>query len=217
MPRPSLPLELHAHALQHALGVIAASAPGRSTVVRPRRTGRRAAARTSPARSRSAARSRCRASCAPPRIRTGGLPSVGLDARAHLCAAASATRSIGRCMQRRVADQLAVERLPASRPVKSRIAVPALPMSSTLRAARAARADRRRRRARRRGARCRSARRVPRSAACVARQSSLSRKPWTAVDAFGDRAEHQRAMRDRLVAGHRDACPRRRPPGRRES
>ena len=97
-------------AQQHALGVIARD--GRLDHGRrdPARTDRRAAPPTSPARSRPATRSGCPSSDAPPRIRTGGLPSA-VSMRAPIWRSGVATRSIGRFISDAVADQLAVERL----------------------------------------------------------------------------------------------------------
>ena len=144
---------------------------------------------------------------APPRTRSGGKTSPGragsaapVDGRAHLAqrlghAGASAAASA----RRRPSSSVSNGR-PASRPVSRRIVVPELPQSSAPAAARSpSKPD---------AARC-----APRSPSSwtstpSARSAARRRQVVAALpeaarldDAVAERAEQQRAVRDRLVAG----------------
>ena len=185
--------------LEHPLGVVARRhrlEHGRS---RRRGPGARRADRRLHLRARDGRLVARRASAAP--RSPAGVAVRGLDAGAH-AAAASATRSIGR----RESDSSPVSSkrrpsCPASRPGSRRMSVPAFPRRSgrTARGARGRPEDAQRvvvlvdrgaerARPRRSSTRCRPER----------------PKPAIRVSALADRAEQHRAMRDRLVPGHRD-------------
>ncbi len=124
----------HAEALQHALGVIARDGGLDHRGLALGVAAPRAAPRTSPARWPPASRSRMPCSAAPPRMRTGGRPS-GVSICAPICRSGFATRSIGRRISDASPTSSESNGCAASRPMNSRIAVPALPMSSAPRGA----------------------------------------------------------------------------------
>ena len=136
---------------------------------------------------------------------TGGLPRVGIDARTHGCA--TARNALHRpAHQRSITDQRAVEALPgqqAHQQSHRRAGIAHVERSRRQRSVPPADAVHPHLASADRSMRTPSAC----SAASVARQSSLARKPLISRVAVGDAAEHQRAMRDRLVAGNARARP----------
>ena len=151
-------------------------------------------------------------------MRSGGRPpSRGVDARAHRGAAArSRGASAGATATRRRPASLA-KRCPASRPASRRMPVPALPQSSgCVGAAQAVQADAvDDALARAPALRCArpAARRIAAPSRACPRLRGSRRRASVPV---GDRAEHHRAMRDRLVAGHAHLRRAAAPPRRRE-
>ena len=127
-------------------------------------------------------------------------------ARPRRCAPISesgaATRSMGR--DRSDSSPVSSKRRPswpASRPGSSRASVPAFPQSMEP-PARAARRGPRRARAGRPASSSSTATPSARTAASVDSVSSERPKPRTIVSPVADRPDEQRAVRDRLVAGH---------------
>ncbi len=146
--------------------------------------------------------------------RRGSAPAAGPRAcrcRAPISRSGTATRSIGRRMSEASPISVESKACPASSPMNRRMAVPALPMSSGAAAAAQALAGRRRARARVVLAAARCARPAPAARAASPGNPRSARKPVICGLALGDAAEHQRAVRDRFVAGHRELAGDRRP------
>ena len=169
----------------------------------PRRSRPASRTRSSPARSPPAARSRSRAARAP-RPRAAAWPSVVSTARAHRA------QRLGDAAHRPRAERLVADQLeplpcwPASRPGKQPHRVPALPQSIGAAGARSPRGP----------TPGRAASSPSFSTSTPSARTARERRPVSAERpkpairrlAVGDRAEQQRAVRDRLVAGHGDAA-----------
>ena len=129
----------------------------------------------------------------------------GRSMRAPIVRSGAATRSIGRCCSDASPVSSLSNAWPASKPVSSRMPVPELPRSSTREAARRpaephpVHANRLQRILVYRHAE--RFERAARREAVLAVEKAVDQR-----GAFGDRAEHQRSMRDRLVAGNGDGA-----------